>query len=550
MEPLATKLADASGERNPVLRNRRRRVRHKVHTPAYASLNGGSGGMVLDLNEILDISQDGMSIQTSPSLEVNRTVSLCLDLSETKTYIHTTGRVIWSDTTGRTGIRFADMPEVSVRHLKEWLFLNAMVAGVARGGAQKSQVEFRSKEADSTAGTVEPGAVQYDFESPVPPDYTSILIALSAVKREVESMGRDLDAALQLVTERALTFMHATGAAIALSRGDEMVCVAAAGPDAPGPGARLRVDSGFSGECIRAGKLLRCDDAEIDSRVDREACRVLGIRSMIAIPIHRDHTVIGLLEVFSSNASAFYENDNAILRQLADTALAAVHRAARPQVASRSLEVSAKPSQKSSSEIVAESAAQERFSLRRMLPIAAAAALALVLLWTIAPWVRNWIGGSGQRSSQKQARPYQPPPRNPVTSIADASDLGALSKLAEEGDPAAQFALGARYATGEGVSQNYPEAVGWFSKAAEQGHVVAQATLGAYYWAGRGVPQDLGKAYFWSILAQAGGDEASKYRVAVLASRMPRAQVVAAQEQANDWIKRHQLTSSTPPSSP
>jgi len=79
--------------------------------------------------------------------------------------------------------------------------------------------------------------------------------------------------------------------------------------------------------------------------------------------------------------------------------------------------------------------------------------------------------------------------------------------------------------------------------------VVAQATLGAYYWAGRGVPQDLSKAYFWSILAQAGGDEASKYRVAVLASRMSHGQVVAAQEQANDWIKRHQLTSSVPPSS-
>src|SRR5207253_8241934 len=146
MEPLATKLAGTSGEPTPVTPNRRRRVRHKVHTPAYATLNGASGGMVLDLNEILDISQDGMAMQASPALEVNRTVSLCLDLSETKTYIHTTGNVIWSDGSGRTGIRFADMPEASVSHLKEWLFLNAMLAGVARGGAQKSQVESQAKE--------------------------------------------------------------------------------------------------------------------------------------------------------------------------------------------------------------------------------------------------------------------------------------------------------------------------------------------------------------------------------------------------------------------
>jgi len=548
MEPLATKLAGTSGEPTPVTPNRRRRVRHKVHTPAYASLNGDSGGMVLDLNEILDISQDGMSMQTSPPLEVNRTVSLCLDLSETKTYIHTTGHVIWSDESGRTGICFADMPEASVSHLKEWLFLNAMVAGVARGAAPNSKSQ--SKEAASTAGTLEPRAVQeeHEFESPVPPDYTSILIALAAVKREVASIGGDLDAALQLVAERALTFMHATGAAIALSRGDEMVCVASAGPDAPSPGARLQVDSGFSGESVRKGKLLRCDDTETDSRVDREICRVLGIRSIIAIPIRRVDTVIGLLEVFSSNAGAFSENDNTILRQLADTALAAVNRAAQPPVASRSLEISGKPLHEPSFAIEAESIVPEWFSIRRTLPIAAAATFALVLLWTITPWVRSWIGGSGQSSPQKQSPPYQASLRKPVVSVADATDLGALRKLAEEGDPAAQFALGARYATGEGVGQNYSEAVRWFAKAGEQGHVVAQATLGAYYWAGRGVPQDLSKAYFWSILAQAGGDEASKYRVAVLASRMPHAQVVAAQQQANDWIKRHQLTSSSPSS--
>ena len=544
MEHLATK-AETSGEATPVTSNRRRRVRHKIHTPAYASLNGNSVGMVLDLNEILDISQDGMSMQTSPPLEVNQTVSLCLDLSETRTYIHTTGRVVWSDRNGRTGIRFADMPEASVNHLKEWLFLNAMVAGGARGAAQKPGFEFTSF-ADTGAFQSATPHEERNPEPPTSPDYTSILTALAAVKREVAAIGTNLDAALQLVVERALTFLHATGAAIAIAQGDAMVCVAAAGPDAPGRGARLQVDSGFSGECVRTGKLLRCDDSEIDARVDRETCRILGIRSIIAIPIRQGDTVIGLLEAFSSSAGAFGENNNTILQQLAGTALAAVNRAAQQPAMSRSLETLEKPLHESSTEVEAERAASERFALRRTLPIAAAATLALVLLFTITPWVRSWFSGSGQITTQKQSSPYRAPRRNPVTGITDATDLGALRKLAEEGDPAAQFAMGARYATGEGVGQNYSEAVRWFSKAGEQGHVVAQATLGAYYWAGRGVPQDLTKAYFWSVLAQAGGDEASEYRVAVLASRMPHAQVVAAQEQANDWIKRHQLISSSP----
>jgi hypothetical protein len=125
----------------------------------------------------------------------------------------------------------------------------------------------------------------------------------------------------------------------------------------------------------------------------------------------------------------------------------------------------------------------------------------------------------------------------------------SIERLAERGDPVAQFELGARYATGEAVAQDYPQALSWFSKAAEQGNVAAQATLGAYYWAGRGVPQDLSKAYYWAILARAGGDEGSKYRVALLASRLSRTQILTEQKRAEDWIKLHQsLTNNGAPS--
>jgi hypothetical protein len=121
-----------------------------------------------------------------------------------------------------------------------------------------------------------------------------------------------------------------------------------------------------------------------------------------------------------------------------------------------------------------------------------------------------------------------------------------MRKLAEQGDPAAQFAMGAHYVTGEDVAQDYPAAVRWFSLAADRGHVTAQSTLGAYYGVGRGVPLDYSKAYFWSVLAQAGGDEASKYRIPWLVSHLSRAQIVAIQQQANEWLKEHQMASSKP----
>ncbi len=62
--------------------NRRRRVRHRVHTPAYASFTGMSKGLVLDLSEILDISEDGASVQCPSALELNRDYALCLDLTD------------------------------------------------------------------------------------------------------------------------------------------------------------------------------------------------------------------------------------------------------------------------------------------------------------------------------------------------------------------------------------------------------------------------------------------------------------------------------------
>jgi putative methionine-R-sulfoxide reductase with GAF domain len=134
----------------------------------------------------------------------------------------------------------------------------------------------------------------------------------------------DLDAILQLLAERAEYITHATGAAIALWEGDEMVCRASAGPSAPSLGARLQVDSGLSGESIRTLQTLRCDDAETDLRVNRESCRALGISSVVVLPLIREHEVRGLFELFSDQPYAFAARDLEALERLGemvDTAL-------------------------------------------------------------------------------------------------------------------------------------------------------------------------------------------------------------------------------------
>src|SRR5450755_4989909 len=108
-------------------RERRRCVRQKLHTPVYASFNGPQSGMVVDLSELLDLHEEGFAVQTSERLEPNRALTLCLDLPETRSFIHGNGQVMWSDDAGRGGIRRSALPESCDQVLKEWLFAHLLI---------------------------------------------------------------------------------------------------------------------------------------------------------------------------------------------------------------------------------------------------------------------------------------------------------------------------------------------------------------------------------------------------------------------------------------
>jgi GAF domain len=133
-----------------------------------------------------------------------------------------------------------------------------------------------------------------------------------------EVAERDLEAALQLLAERAQYITGASGAAIALRKGEEILCRASAGPSAPEVGVQLQINSGLSGESIRTRQILRCDNAETDERVNRESCRALGIASVVVLPLVHDGEVNGVFELFSGRANAFEERDITALQRLSD----------------------------------------------------------------------------------------------------------------------------------------------------------------------------------------------------------------------------------------
>jgi putative methionine-R-sulfoxide reductase with GAF domain len=164
----------------------------------------------------------------------------------------------------------------------------------------------------------------------------------------------ELDAALQLLVERAQYITGATGTALALPQDNEMVCRASAGACAPAVGARLQVRSGLTGESIARRQLLRCDNAETDPRVNLETCRALGIASIVVLPLmRRNGEVRGLFELFSDHPYAFEERDLVALERMAALTMTALDLAEQGQDLSASVRPTTKPDKQATAAMAA-----------------------------------------------------------------------------------------------------------------------------------------------------------------------------------------------------
>ena len=115
-----------------------------------------------------------------------------------------------------------------------------------------------------------------------------------------------------------------------------------------------------------------------------------------------------------------------------------------------------------------------------------------------------------------------------LSSLADDSKGSALAsirkELAEQGHVRSQYNLGVRYARGEGVIQDYKEAVKWFRLAAEQGDAQAQYKVGRSYAIGEGVFQNAEEAVKWFRLAAEQGHATALGRLRLI-------------ERARDYIR-------------
>jgi len=94
-----------------------------------------------------------------------------------------------------------------------------------------------------------------------------------------------------------------------------------------------------------------------------------------------------------------------------------------------------------------------------------------------------------------------------------STDLEKLIQQASQGDAEAQYNLGVAYANGQGVPQDYAQAMKWLHLAADQGLEFAQLHLARMYDYGLGVPKDDAQAMKWLHLAADQGNACAQYNL-------------------------------------
>jgi len=237
---------------------------------------------------LLDLSETGVGLQALARAPLGATTELHFDLPESGGRVDAMGTVAWTDTSGRLGIRFDQIAGAARPLLAQWL-------------AREPRPPLAPR---TLAGVPNWPALRGHDE-------------IAAVRRDLLAHKIRGDEALAFVLERTRSISRATGAAIALDTGGVILCRASSGA-APDVGARLDPRFGLSGECVRSGEVVRCEDTETDPRADRLVCRKLGLRSALIAPVKAQGRVIGVVEAFSSHPHAFQAHDVLALRRMAD----------------------------------------------------------------------------------------------------------------------------------------------------------------------------------------------------------------------------------------
>lgn len=158
-------------------------------------------------------------------------------------------------------------------------------------------------------------------------DAVALLTRIVAAQSEIAAAGPDPQDVVDAITYRAQELTRSAGAVLEIRDGDKMRYWSASGIAGNQVGLMLPVQGSLSGRCLEEGRVLRCDDSETDPRVNRDACRNVGLRSMLVAPLYFRRQAVGVLKVVSTTPSAYGDTDQRTLDQLSTLVAASLYKA-------------------------------------------------------------------------------------------------------------------------------------------------------------------------------------------------------------------------------
>ncbi|MET0984212.1 MAG: PAS domain S-box protein [Steroidobacteraceae bacterium] len=144
-----------------------------------------------------------------------------------------------------------------------------------------------------------------------------LLKGVLEVQSLVTQQEFDLGTFMQRVVDLAADLTGAKGAVVELAEGDDMVYRSASESLREHVGLRVPRARSLSGLCVTDARVLLCEDTEHDERVNTEACRAVGVRSMICTPLFDAGRAMGVLKVVAGDPNAFDTDDEYLLGLLA-----------------------------------------------------------------------------------------------------------------------------------------------------------------------------------------------------------------------------------------
>jgi GAF domain-containing protein len=134
------------------------------------------------------------------------------------------------------------------------------------------------------------------------------LSAAAGLLRSIGGEQLDLDEALDFIAEQARSVTGASGIAIGLLNGDQLVYRAGSGSAATYVGRRVMATVSISASS-EAKEILRVENTETDTRIEGAICRQFGVKSLLILPIYHGGAVAGLLDVLFSEAHIFQDQE-------------------------------------------------------------------------------------------------------------------------------------------------------------------------------------------------------------------------------------------------